>query len=109
MACAGTRLPLVDDDHHDGEHRVACDRGRSRWPKHDRGDEDHVNENDGQRQNQRTEWFSELVSQLLGLVDDSERGDHDRREDDQKHAHRDHHTQRAGDKITADRQHADRD
>ncbi len=72
----------AEDDHRHRHHRIARDRRMISGTQQDRGDEDDLDEADGDRQHQRPIRIAEAAGQVLGLVHDSERTDEDDRDDD---------------------------
>ncbi|MND80616.1 hypothetical protein D3C80_723890 [compost metagenome] len=75
----------VHDDHHHGKYRVSANGREITWPQQDRGDKNHFDRHNRQRQNQCAVGFAKLLRQVVGFVHHTERRHQDGKEQQQKH------------------------
>ena len=77
----------VTDDHDDGKNGVASEGWRATGCQHDRFDQGHLDDSDGQRQNQRSIWLAHPMRDYVGMMDGGKHcSEHD---DDHHHRHHD--------------------
>ncbi len=63
----------VKNDHQHGEHRVAPQCRYGLRPQHGRADQRNFDDDDGKRQDERSEWFAETLGNFLGFMHNPER------------------------------------
>src|SRR5215212_1435450 len=78
----------VQDNHQKGEHGIKPKHGRAVGSQHDCGDQRHFDDNNGERQNQRTQRFAEQFGEMFGMLDHAERAPGDDREQPDKQRRR---------------------